>query len=489
MSASVELPMGRSWAMVVIAVLWVCTLTSDVGAAIAKPKVNSFDCFDTIVGRLHKDPRSVFHYIEKNFPLPGFASMRIEAERHAPGTLNTIYDSMISRGLITATQAAQLRAFEVQAEMLNDFPIMENIRNINDGDIIVSDTYYTAEELDMILKNVGLTKKVTLFASYGGKSSGKIWPVIAQRYDIISHIGNNSTSDGQSPQKHGIEAYIFKGADYSRTESTIATMPGGHELADLMRMLRLSNPHQKDTLKYRTWDEQTQLNIPVLLSFSFCLDRFCKKKNKNSILFSARDCCLLIKIFPKLFPSYDSTYFLCSRRVYEKPSPAYLDYVRSLYTPDTVIVDGHVHTSKHSLGFFKVHFNTVPTIVAMTCTLRPDLCLVKASSEKIEELNPALVGSLADYSLSGPIFFPLEHSAELVTVTHTCIEKCVTLLEHYKFDGLDEHVLTYTLNVVANSNPTFWAHHVIVHKKERPGEGTRTKNAAPTNVANNATAL
>lgn len=141
----------------------------------SKP-IHSFDCFDTLVGRLHGEPHSVFRELERILSYPGFADLRVRAEAQADEkTLRGIYDSMQRIAGFSDEKKEWLRKVEFATELQHFFPIQCTLRKVCDGDIVVTDTYFTKNEIHQILRSIGLNKKVKIHSTYDGKFSGAIW--------------------------------------------------------------------------------------------------------------------------------------------------------------------------------------------------------------------------------------------------------------------------------------------------------------------------
>jgi hypothetical protein len=399
-----------------------------------RPAVHSFDCFDTLVGRLHREPRSIFQYMEENLPYPGFMNLRIQGEKSAEKkTLDGIYSSIKKITGISNKKTKELRKFEFITELKNVFPIRRNLSRVRDGDIVVTDTYFTTREIQRILHTVGLRKKVKIFATYGGKYSGKIWKKIKKQYRILSHTGDNKHSDVASPKKHHIHTRWFTESSYSTIEKKLINH-NLYELANLMRTLRLQNPYPFRSVSYRIWNEQAQLNVPILVLASEALYTFCTQNNCDRILFSERGCCNWIKIFRTLFPENQSISFATSRIMYYNPSSDYLDYVRSVYTPNTVIVD-EFGTGNSVLTFFDTFFSQRPHLLYIFLGNNKNFCLAHAKTAHIEMLNQDSKGTLIGFTLEGPIRAKLEYDQSVIHPAMKCIDLCVSLLNKYRLKG------------------------------------------------------
>lgn len=410
-------------------------------------QIQSFDIFDTLVGRLNCTPDSIFQIVEKNYPFPNFKYLRKLAEQQSDGTLDDTYRKFQKLSNLSDQQILNLKTFEFQTELSEVFPITENVRLVNDGDILVSDTYYNITQLKKILEKIGLAKNVEIYAFPNGKSSGLIWEKLSKEKSISLHIGDNNNSDVLMAKYHNIPAKLYSNCQLSSHELNAIKM-GQSSLAYLMRALRLQNPYHPNSFEYLLWNEQSQLNVPILVQASLFLDEFCKEKQKNHILFTSRDCCLWKIIFQKLFPNYTSTYFHSSRYVYLNPSSSYLDYVKNIYTNDTLIVDGQ-GSGKTCTDFFQNYLNVDPIYLAIVNSGNNHHAIVRLSewgcSDKIEKINNDLIGTLCDFQDKTPIRDKLEYDIKFVYPAHQCIKKCEEIISRYTFKTFNKEVITYFL--------------------------------------------
>jgi hypothetical protein len=431
-------------------------------ASAHRKSVHSFDCFDTLVGRLHKDPHSTFRIVEKKFPFPGFAALRIKAATLSNETLDDIYRKMGQLKKISPKKLHQLRAFEFKTELENIFPIKQNLSRVRTGDIIVSDTYYSSKEVRSILLHAGLKKSVHVFAKPFGKVSESIWPHIQRKYTLLSHRGDNNFSDVTSPQKHGIPTKHFNKTEYTCLEKKVAESRQG-ELANLMRALRLLNPYKKGSVQYTIWNEQAEYNVPILILSSYYLADFCEKNQKKTILFSQRGCFHWIKIFKALFPKYHSIDFMTSRIMFRNPSPEYIKYVQSLYTSRTVIVDEQ-GAGESCFLLFQAAFSQMPTQLAIFRLGHSFPGIVYDRRTPFESLNYAPYGSLIQFTKKGPVRAPLEYNAAHIAPAIACIKKCIHLLPYYQeFFSFDEKALAEVVTSLETYTPALLHCHVGVH--------------------------
>lgn len=430
----------------------------------------SFDLFDTLAGRLHYHPRSIFDLVEKQFPFPGFPFYRIAAELQSNGTLSDIYKRFQTSFGLSSELASELMQCEFQMELRHLFPILENLNAVQEGNLIVSDTYYNLDQIQQILKKIGLDKNVEIRATVCGKRSGFVWDEL-RNASISFHVGDHIHSDVDMPRSHGIDAFHYLSSGLSIPEQVMEEL-GQNDLAYLMRAIRLQNPFSQNSLESLTWEEQCQLNIPLLISSCIFLDDFCKKHKKRRVLFTARDGCLWIQLFRSLYPEYDSTYFHTSRFTYSNPSPSFIDYVQNLYTSDSVIVDvqGKGFTCER---FFLKHLNIKPCYLSIVNAGKKNHAMFR-SKEKVEEEQPSslfeksmrpktvakgsdlekinadLVGALYDVQDGMPLRADPEYDPKWIRPSHLCIEKCVELLPYFQIKTFDKRVLNWALHAITS---------------------------------------
>jgi len=408
--------------------------------------VRSFDLFDTLLGRLHCFPLAPFRLVEERFPFPNFQFFRIAAERKSKkGLLPDIYRIFQELTGCSKKQAEQLMEFELEMELAQVFPIQENLNLVQDGDLIISDTYYDTGQVQRILEKIGLKRKVLIYASPRGKSSGFGWKSLKQKHQIIRHLGDNLHADVKVAEAHGIVAEHYTGSLFSSFEKEVWKR-GGQGLTCLMRALRLQNPYPPQSPEYLLWNEQTQINVPFLIQASLYLHDFCRSKKKKRILFTSRDCCLWIQLFRALYPEYESIYFQTSRAVYSSPSPSFIDYVKDLYTEESVIVDLH-SSGKSGMRFFKKYLNCSPCFLAVVnfSNKRHHAMVHKFHEDysAIERLNYDVVGILYDVQDKQFLRADLEYDLRYIHPSHACIRLCSELVSQYQLGSFSKQILEW----------------------------------------------
>lgn len=201
--------------------------------------MNSWDCFDTLIGRKYFDPKSIFHVVANKINDPSFVSKRIKAEKKSKKkTYEDIYKHLPKYD----------PNLELQTELEYSFPIKSNFNMVQDGDVVVSDMYLNIHQIEKILRYHGLDKDIKIYSSYGGKKHGWMWDTIKAKHNIINHTGDNIDSDVNKARNHGINAIFFPGRFFTEKESILKNY--SYDLACLCRMLRLLNPYHQNRSQF-----------------------------------------------------------------------------------------------------------------------------------------------------------------------------------------------------------------------------------------------
>lgn len=305
--------------------------------------VNSFDIFDTLLARHCITPDGIAEELEHRFTASGFAAARREtelllAQQRTAFDLHDIYDALVAGATLTRADAARLLEAEIEAEFENAIPIVENLKRVREGDLVVSDMYLPADMLRRLLQHVGLRVPVRLYASNLGKHHGWIWKDLCVRWVINRHIGDNPHSDVAVPRQHGIDTIHYAGAGLTAFEQ--ATMNHGFPaLTRLMRSLRLRNPFDRGSPQAELWNLSAQLNTPFLVLGSALARQRRDAAGVGKILFSARDCYLMSEVFSALYPADRAEYLYVSREALTADAPAVRGYLLHCGLEDALVCD------------------------------------------------------------------------------------------------------------------------------------------------------
>jgi hypothetical protein len=429
--------------------------------------VNSFDLFDTLLARKCVDAQGIFTIIERAFGASGFAAARRAAELRLAEIrpafdIHDIYALLVDSGTLARADAARLLAAEIDAEFDNAVPVAENLRRVREGDLVVSDMYLPPEVLRRLLQHVGLRTHVQLYVSNLGKHFGLIWPELASRWIIATHVGDNLHSDVETPRRHGIPTIHYTGTQPSRAESLVAGN-GFRALARIMRSLRLRNPHDTGSPAHELWRHACQFNLPLLVFLTHMLRTRRDAAGANKILFSARDCYLAADVFSTLFPGEASEYIHVSRDALSSGGTAERDYLLQRGLRDGLVCDiaatgsswhGFAHRHDIRVRLFALIFidnwplaRVAPQEVVASDKLDFGFALRSSAlnpySPGIEVLNPAPHGTTLGVDPTGAFFSPRlspsrELDPQLVAVLLQCHTATLAMLRQDRTELVTE---------------------------------------------------
>jgi hypothetical protein len=394
--------------------------------------VNSFDIFDTLLARSVQNPTDIYRFVEINFPYTNFAKLRHEAHIISNNTIDDIYRKFKVLTGESDDMINKLREFEIETEMKNTIPIRSNISKIQDGDILVSDMYLTHSDITRLLDYHMISKKITLYVQPDGKSSGRIWPELKNKYNIVYHMGDNLHSDIEMASRYNINTVYTEIYKFTRLESQLVGID--FELNKLLRTFRLSNPYSIDSIEYNIFSQQIEYNIPILLFICRKLANILKKENRDTVLFLTRDGCFIIQLFRFLYPNYKSIYLHSSRIINKVYNEEYVNYLKSLYKKDECIIfDLHGSFSSGRELFIET-FGHLPRIFIFDISILEnyydEMTYVSSlSSQFLEYLNQDIRGTLVNYINGKDIRMPPDWPVKYLNCMSKTIENFIVFID------------------------------------------------------------
>lgn len=308
------------------------------------PRLRSFDVFDTLIARRCIEPHRVFERVARTMERPGFPAERVAAEQAVwggPYTLEDIYRRLAEDVGLDPSYAAQLMSAELAAELDEVIPVAENLEQVRDGDLLISDMYLSERAIRDLLDRAGLRKNVGLVVTAHGKRSGDIWPKVAGKFSITEHLGDNAHADVHMARSFGLLATHTRVTDPSQVERWLLDL-GLSDLAEVLREARLATWHENPVLR-RLQLAQVQLNLPILILSSLRLARLAKRLEAERILFASRDCNLWLELFQAMAAplevSSEAVYFYTSRHARVNASADYGRYARERLSKRSIIAD------------------------------------------------------------------------------------------------------------------------------------------------------
>jgi len=309
-----------------------------------KPRVRTFDVFDTLIARRCVDPGVVFDLVEQRIGRVGFAQARRQAEARVAAheyTIDTIYEELGRALGLEAEALAEAKGAEIAIELEQVIPIAENLARVRHGDVLISDMYLGETNIRRLLDRAGMSAKTSLVVSSAGKSSGRIWPEVLDEIAIDEHLGDNAHSDNAVPQKFGIATRLTATHRPSAVEQALLAC-GLDGLAQLCRHTRLATwSSDADTRGLQV--TQANLNFPLLLLGSVILARTMQTQHLSNAAFSSRDCDCWLPLFRRIARQMgcdiEASYYYTSRLAKMQPSPDYIAYSRSMIGRNAIVVD------------------------------------------------------------------------------------------------------------------------------------------------------
>jgi hypothetical protein len=282
--------------------------------------MNSFDVFDTLLGRRYFTNEIVLKKLEEEYKIFNFVNRRKNAD-NGNKTFEEIYKEL---NLGDRTDEIMNREIELESEM--SFPIQQNIDRVNDGDLLISDMYLPVSAILQLVRSIGLTKQITIYQSNGNKSNGKVWMQLQNNKPQL-HVGDNTHSDFEMAKKFGISSELYQSSSFTELELLIFN----HNLKHIGLCCREVRLRSRSNI----WNIiACDLNIPLLFVLAELIFR---KKKDYSLVFLGRDCQLLYRLY---LAYYGLSYYLpFSRKVaYSQPNDA-VDYLFSHSPSKPLFID------------------------------------------------------------------------------------------------------------------------------------------------------
>lgn len=320
-------------------------------------RVNSFDIFDTLIARRCISPKEIFAELESESGIQGFSDTRVKAEASLEPSEYSIDDIYESVGTLTGIDSDRLESLkqrELELELENVIPIVENLSQVQNGDILVSDMYLDEDQIHSLLMAAGLEADVTIRVSGNGKHTGRMWQTLGSEFAIGSHLGDNLHSDVRMARKHGISARLTKAHAVTATEQAYLDA-GLPLLARLCREVRLDNWHPDSQIRHLQ-QVQAGLNLPFLLVASIWLTKQAEAAGVQTVLMSSRDCNVWHDVFNRTSEisssQVSSEYFFTSRIARVFPSETYRKYALAKLGAGSLWVDlcGTGHSMRELLA-------------------------------------------------------------------------------------------------------------------------------------------
>lgn len=289
----------------------------------------SFDIFDTLVFRVFDEPADVFRYLGHKLGEESFAKLRIRAEQEAREkkkdgnvevTIFEIYE-VLSRCLPMDPQAAIEAELQAEMECCYANPYLKEVfdRLVEQGTTVVltSDMYWPENYMRRLLDSCGYRGYHGLFVScdYGcGKNESALQQIVDLHFPqcgSVIHVGDNRAADIRYSYENGWDTMFYQ---------SCREMGGSLRSKDTDRLTvsaynALVNQHlHADSTMYSPFYEHgfRYAGFPVC---GFCewLNKYVKANNIDRILFLARDCDVIKKVYDRYYKTTETRYAVVSR--------------------------------------------------------------------------------------------------------------------------------------------------------------------------------
>lgn len=378
--------------------------------------MRSWDYFDTLHGRTTGvDPWRLFDLVAGE----EYRRLRQAAEAASDKSWPGIFAALRATTGWSQARVDELRDREFAAELACGFPIAENCSAVANGDRIVSDTYFDADQVRRLAFKIGLPLDLEVAVAWDAKWTGRWWRSKAGRETTL-HVGDNARSDVAQATAAGVQARRYTGGGWSKEERGL-DKAGRWEVAGAARAARLQNPHAPGSPEAGWWDGAAGANVPFLLLAAAAVRQYAAASGRRRVYFVSRDSILLGRAYARLYPDAETGIFHASRETFRRPSPRFLTYVKLLAT-DTLFVD--LHGTGRSMRAF-ADAQGLDLAYVFVCGQRrlqahaPHLATLQGigTGTAVEVANYHTEGRVVDVTAAGePIRAPLEYGLDIVRV-------------------------------------------------------------------------
>ena len=304
--------------------------------------VVSFDLFDTLIMRKTLFSTDVYEIVEgrlkqQGMEKEGFAGKRLECEKSLAKkgslTLTEIYQYMLKEYHIDGISAETLADMEWSADLELLAPrtemceLVTQIYRSGKEVYIVSDTYYTKEQLKNLLDRYDVeVTDILSSCEFGTSKTQELYSYLKNRIGNQSclHIGDDSVADVDWAARFGLDTCkIYSGLELLEAVGYMGMWECIETLADRIKAgmfvaTIFNSPFQFESQERKiavkaVHDIGYLFAAPVITDFVIWFDKMVQKYRLPNVWMGARDGYLLKKLYDYLKKEEASTYFLTSR--------------------------------------------------------------------------------------------------------------------------------------------------------------------------------
>jgi FMN phosphatase YigB (HAD superfamily) len=294
-------------------------------------KILSLDCFDTLFWRYVSEPSEIFSAIDGDIQpytrIKSEASARarkeIRAGNNEVSLLEIYLEALADDEKIAENLVLQEMYTEVKYGFINPYALklLKSAKARGMRNIIVSDIYYSAEQLFTILGRVcpellSLIDEIYCSSDYSCAKSTGLWNKVVDEEKIspefIIHVGDNEVADYISPKRIGINAFHFlkeneRYSDFNAQRKVAAGIlfPEYKNTSPMPALFDFwYSQYSKKDVKIDEFIGNTCLG-PILYLFSKFIHEKIQFINKPKIAFLMRDGYMPMMAWKKIFPNID----------------------------------------------------------------------------------------------------------------------------------------------------------------------------------------
>lgn len=291
--------------------------------------VISFDVFDTALYRKVEFPNDVFTIMAAEIGHNDFQNVRKKAEVVARAkrdqiygdreiVLSDIYNVLEERyGVDKKWQDREIQ-LEIELSMPNLYirDVYEKLIAAQKTVVFTSDMYLPKAVIEEMLKINGYKGYNCLYLSNEyklRKGDGQLQKVLLQDYprEKIVHIGDTPGGDVQQSKAAGIDAIYNSNSHLIYREADMDSLAGSFYRAIIQTTL--NNGMWKSNKKSIQFEHGFRVGGILTVGYCEYINRVAKEKKIDKILFCARDCDIIYKIYNKHYAEYPNEYIKISR--------------------------------------------------------------------------------------------------------------------------------------------------------------------------------
>ncbi len=306
-------------------------------------EVVGFDLFDTLVMRKVRSYTNLFELLdlrlrERGICIPDFVRLRVSAEkelsRNRAPRLQQIYKYVLKKtggNFITASELARLEWEMDGAVLLAREEMCEVFHEaVSAGKhvVITTDSYYSLEQIRVILDRFGLTGCDQVFVSceYETSKGQELFQILRDQYKTrkILHVGDDEVSDIKMASAKKMDIYrVLSGEELfdalgglgveSETETISDRLKTGMFISHIFNSPFWFEEEARALSVSDTFQIGYLFCAPVITDFVLWMKEQTEIQKFKQILFCARDGYLVGRLFRKAAPDMKSVYFLTSR--------------------------------------------------------------------------------------------------------------------------------------------------------------------------------